>query len=78
VIDVSRLKSMPTKEKPPQRRLFDPHKAVPELCPFCGQKIDRNSAYSIEPREFAPHMPFVKSNLRRKRRWQAPPWRAMY
>lgn len=56
-----------------KHRVFDPNGAIPEICPYCGQTIDRQSAYSIEHHEFAPHLPYVKSNLRRKRRWQAPP-----
>jgi hypothetical protein len=62
---------MREKEKlpPGKRRVFE--KAIPDICPFCGQNIDKRSAYSIAHHEFAPHLPYVKSNLHRKRRWQA-------
>lgn len=64
---------MAAKSETGKRRLYDPMKEIPDVCPYCGQNILKGNAYSIEHHEFAPHLPYVKSNLKRRRRWQSPP-----
>ena len=54
-------------------KLF-PDDAAPEICPACGQKIDKRSPDQISHHQVPDHSLFTGYGLKkRKRRWQASP-----
>jgi hypothetical protein len=71
---LSRYRAMPSRKAGAPARDLYPLDDVPEVCPFCGQRIDKRSTDQIEHHRKAPHLPFSGAGKKsRKRRWQAPP-----